>query len=254
MLMGAPSSSAGSCPWRGVGAAEQKIKEAGFHSSRTIWNALRFCDILAGQSQYFTVWGYAMFRILVVEDDAQFNRNVCSYLERNGYAAEGCGDGFAFAKAVREQDKLIPILLLTDWNDFSAKSEGFRIGVDDFMVKPVDMDELVLRVGALLRRANIITSRRLTVGGLTLDADELSANLDGEDIPLTVKEFNILYKLLSYPRRTFTRAQLMDEFWGLDSDTTSRSVDVFITRLRSKFAGCGAFEIVTIRGLGYKAG
>ena len=220
-----------------------------------------------------------MFRILVVEDDAQFNRNVCAYLERHGYAVDGCADGlaafdrmggtmydliisdimmpdldgFAFARAVREQDKLIPILFLTARSDFSAKSEGFRIGVDDFMVKPVEMDELVLRVGALLRRAGILATKRLAVGGLVLDADELSATLDGEDIPLTVKEFQILFKLLSYPKRTFTRAQLMDEFWGLDSDTTSRSVDVFITRLRTKFAACDGFEIVTIRGLGYKA-
>lgn len=223
--------------------------------------------------------GNEMFRILVVEDDPQFNKNVCAYLQRNGYEAEGAEnglaafdkmaatmydliisdimmpklDGFKFAHAIREQDKLIPILFLTARSDFSAKSEGFRIGVDDYMVKPVDMDELVLRVGALLRRANIINSKRLTVGSLTLDADELSATLDGEDIPLTVKEFNILYKLLSYPKRTFTRAQLMDEFWGLDNETTPRSVDVFITRLRSKFASCKDFEIVTIRGLGYKA-
>lgn len=220
-----------------------------------------------------------MFRILVVEDDPQFNKNICAYLQRNGYETEGAEnglaafdkmaatmydliisdimmpklDGFEFARAIREQDKLIPILFLTARSDFSAKSEGFRIGVDDYMVKPVDMDELVLRVGALLRRANIINSRRLTVGSLTLDADELSATLDGEDIPLTVKEFNILYKLLSYPKRTFTRTQLMDEFWGLDNETTPRSVDVFITRLRSKFASCKDFEIVTIRGLGYKA-
>lgn len=220
-----------------------------------------------------------MFHILVVEDDSQFNRNVCAYLQRRGYAAEGCGDGlaafdmmsktiydliisdimmpnldgFAFARAIREQDKLIPILFLTARSDFTAKSEGFRIGVDDFMVKPVDMDELVLRVGALLRRAGILSSKRLTVGTLTLDADETSATLNGEDIPLTVREFNILFKLLSYPKRTFTRTQLMDEFWGLESDTTPRSVDVFITRLRSKFADCQDFEIVTIRGLGYKA-
>ena len=220
-----------------------------------------------------------MFHILVVEDDPQFNRNVCAYLQRHGYSAEGCGDGleafdkmsqtmydliisdimmpnldgFAFAQAVREQDKLIPLLFLTARSDFSAKSEGFRIGVDDFMVKPVDMDELVLRVGALLRRAGILSSKRLTVGSLTLDADETSATLNGEDIPLTVREFNILFKLLSYPKRTFTRAQLIDEFWGLESDTTPRSVDVFITRLRSKFADCQDFEIVTIRGLGYKA-
>ena len=220
-----------------------------------------------------------MIHILVVEDDAKLNQLVCTYLSDCGFETKGCLnandaydemynslydliisdimmpnlDGFAFARAVREQDKLIPILFLTARSDFSAKSEGFRIGVDDFMVKPVDMDELVLRVGALLRRAGILATKRLAVGGLVLDADELSATLDGEDIPLTVKEFQILFKLLSYPKRTFTRAQLMDEFWGLDSDTTSRSVDVFITRLRTKFAACDGFEIVTIRGLGYKA-
>lgn len=220
-----------------------------------------------------------MFQILVVEDDIQFNRNICSYLERGGYRAAGCHDGmeafdrlgekvfdliisdimmpnldgFAFAKAVREQDELIPILFLTARGDISAKSEGFRIGVDDYMVKPVDMEELLMRVGALLRRANIARSKKLTVGALTLNAEEMSAVLDGEDVPLTVREFQILYKLLSYPKKIFTRAQLMDEFWGLDSEVSSRSVDVFITHLRAKFEGCDDFEIVTIRGLGYKA-
>ncbi len=220
-----------------------------------------------------------MFQILVVEDDVQFNRNICSCLERGGYRAVGCHDGmeafdrlgekvfdliisdimmpnldgFAFAKAVREQDELIPILFLTARGDISAKSEGFRIGVDDYMVKPVDMEELLMRVGALLRRANIARSKKLTMGTLTLNAEEMSAVLDGEDVPLTVREFQILYKLLSYPKKIFTRAQLMDEFWGLDSEVSSRSVDVFITHLRAKFEGCDDFEIVTIRGLGYKA-
>ena len=220
-----------------------------------------------------------MFQILVVEDDIQFNRNICSCLERGGYRAVGCHDGMeafdrlcekvfdlimsdimmpnldgvAYAKAVREQDELIPILFLTARGDISAKSEGFRIGVDDYMVKPVDMEELLMRVGALLRRANIARSKKLTVGALTLNAEEMSAVLDGEDVPLTVREFQILYKLLSYPKKIFTRAQLMDEFWGLDSEVSSRSVDVFITHLRAKFEGCDDFEIVTIRGLGYKA-
>lgn len=220
-----------------------------------------------------------MFQILVVEDDIQFNRNICSCLERGGYRAVGCHDGmeafdrlgekvfdliisdimmpnldgFAFAKAVREQDEFIPILFLTARGDISAKSEGFRIGVDDYMVKPVDMEELLMRVGALLRRANIARSKKLTVGALTLNAEEMSAAFDGEEVPLTVREFQILYKLLSYPKKIFTRAQLMDEFWGLDSEVSSRSVDVFITHLRAKFEGCDDFEIVTIRGLGYKA-
>ena len=220
-----------------------------------------------------------MFQILVVEDDAQFNNNICSCLTRGGYRAVGCHDGleafdrlgetvfdliisdimmpnldgFAFARAVREQDELIPILFLTARSDISAKSEGFRIGVDDYLVKPVDMEELLLRVGALLRRANIVRSKQLVVGELTLNADEMSATLHGEDIPLTVREFQILYKLLSYPKKIFTRAQLMDEFWGMDSEVSSRSVDVFITHLRAKFEDCDSFEIITIRGLGYKA-
>jgi DNA-binding response OmpR family regulator len=121
------------------------------------------------------------------------------------------------------------------------------------MVKPVDMDELVLRVGALLRRANIANEKKLTIGSLTMNADEMTAALDGREIPLTVKEFNVLFKLLSYPKKTFTRNQLMDEFWGLETGTTPRSVDVYITKLREKFSDCKDFEIVTVHGLGYKA-
>lgn len=185
-----------------------------------------------------------MFHILVVEDDPQCNKNVCACLQRNGYEAEGAEtglaafdkmaatmyglvisdimmpklDGFEFARAIREQDKLLPILFLTARSDFSAKSEGFRIGADDYMVKPVDMDELVLRVGRCAR-ANIISCKRLTVGSLTLDADGLSATLDGEDIPLTVKEFNILYKLLSYPKRIHLPALSL---WTGSGDWTMR--------------------------------
>lgn len=121
------------------------------------------------------------------------------------------------------------------------------------MVKPIDLDELLLRIGALLRRAKIANSRKLTVGSVTMDADERTAYIGEEEIPLTVREFNILYKMLSYPKKTFTRSQLMDEFW--DGDTTSglRTVDVYMTKLRNKFSGCDDFEIVTVHGLGYKA-
>ena len=121
------------------------------------------------------------------------------------------------------------------------------------MVKPVDLEELVLRVRALLRRANIETERKLTVGNLELDADAMTAVVGDEEIPVTTREFNILYKLLSYPKKTFSRAQLMDEFWGLDTETSLRAVDVYITKLRDKFSGCDGFEIKTVRGLGYKA-
>ncbi len=221
-----------------------------------------------------------MFRILVVEDDRELNRTVCSWLNRNGYEAVGCLnateaydvmyggnmadliisdimmpgiDGFAFAQTIRQQNQQIPILFMTAREDFSAKQRGFQAGVDDYMVKPVDLQELLLRIGALMRRANIANSRILTVGSLTLNADERSATLDGEDIPLTVREFNLLYKLLSYPRKTFTRSQLMDEFWDAGTTASSRTVDVYMTKLRDKFSDCRDFEIVTVHGLGYKA-
>lgn len=221
-----------------------------------------------------------MFKLLVVEDDRELNKTVCSYLNQNGYEAVGCLsateaydvmyggtlvdliisdimmpeiDGFEFARTVRELNTGIPILFLTARDDFASKQRGFRAGVDDYMVKPADLDELLLRVEALLRRAKIAHSRRLEVGSLVLDADERTAYVNGVEVPLTVREFNLIYKLLSYPRKTFTRSQLMDEFWDGDSSSGPRTVDVYMTKLRSKFADCGDFEIVTVHGLGYKA-
>lgn len=220
-----------------------------------------------------------MFKILVVEDDRELNHTVCSFLNHNDYEATGCltadsaydamynttfdliisdimmpeVDGFEFARTVRDLNQEIPILFMTARDDFAAKQRGFRIGIDDYMVKPVDLDELLLRIGALLRRAKIVNSRKLILGGLTLDADQRTAELDGDDIPLTVREFNLLYKLLSYPKKAFTRSQLMDEFWDGDTSSGLRTVDVYITKLRSKFAACKDFEIVTVHGLGYKA-
>jgi DNA-binding response OmpR family regulator len=220
-----------------------------------------------------------MITILVVEDDVKLNKIVCAYLNQHGYSAVSCQgaleafdkmidtktdliisdimmpevDGFKFASLVREQNRVIPILFMTARDDISAKQKGFRIGIDDYMVKPVDMEELVLRVGALLRRANIANEKKLVAGSLTLNADERSAELAGVPIPLTVKEFDILFKLLSYPKKTFTRNQLMDDIWGLETGTTPRSVDVYITKLREKFSDCVDFEIVTVHGLGYKA-
>ena len=220
-----------------------------------------------------------MFKILVVEDDRDLNRTVCAFLNRSGYEATGClnaadaydamyknmfdlivsdimmpgADGFEFATNVRALNENIPILFMTAKDDIASKQRGFRIGVDDYMVKPIDLDELFLRIGALLRRAKIASSRKLEVGSFAMDADEFSATLDGEEISLTKREFNILYKLLSYPKKTFTRQQLMDEFWDADSDTAPRAVDVYMTKLRSKLADCDAFEIKTVHGLGYKA-
>jgi len=220
-----------------------------------------------------------MFRILVVEDDAALNQTVCAYLRRQGYEAVGCmdaqqaydalygqlfdviisdimmpgTDGFEFAETVRELNQEIPILFMTARDDISAKQRGFRIGIDDYLVKPVDLDELVLRIGAVMRRARIAASRKLTVGRLTLDAEERSAYLNGEEVPLTLREFNLLYKLLSYPKKTFTRSQLMDEFWDAESTSGLRTVDVYMTKLRDKFSACEDFKIVTVHGLGYKA-
>ena len=133
----------------------------------------------------------------------------------------------------------------------SAKSK--LAGFDDYMVKPVDLEELLLHVEALLRRAGISTSHKLEVGSLVLDADERAAVLNGEEIPLTVREFNLLYKLLSYPKKAFTRSQLMDEFWDGETGSGLRTVDVYMTKLRQKFSACDDFEIVTVHGLGYKA-
>ena len=220
-----------------------------------------------------------MFQILVVEDDRDLNRTVCAFLNASGYRATGCLsaneaydamystifdlivsdimmpgiDGFEFARTVRSLNEYIPILFMTARDDFASKQRGYRIGVDDYMVKPIDLDELLLRIGALLRRARIAASRKLEVGSFSMDADEHLAMLDGEEISLTNREFNILYKLLSYPKKTFTRQQLMDEFWDADTDTAPRAVDVYMTKLRSKLAGCTDFEIRTVHGLGYKA-
>lgn len=162
-------------------------------------------------------------------------------------------DGFEFAQTVRKVNKQIPILFMSARDDLPSKQKGFQLGIDDYMVKPVDLEELILRVRALLRRANIETERRITVGNLVLDADGMSAEINGEEVSLTTREFNIIYKLLSYPKKTFSRAQLMDEFWDVDSDTSLRAVDVYMTKLRNKLADCDGFKIVTVRGLGYKA-
>lgn len=220
-----------------------------------------------------------MIHVLVVEDDANLNKLVCSYLNNSGFETKGClnaedayeemynnlydliisdimmpgVDGFEFAQSIRRVNKNIPILFMSAKDDLPSKQKGFQLGIDDYMVKPIELDELLLRVRALLRRANIEMERRITVGDLTLDADAMSAELNGEEIPTTTREFNIIYKLLSYPNKTFSRAQLMDEFWGVDSDTSLRAVDVYITKLRDKFSVCGDFEIKTIRGMGYKA-
>lgn len=220
-----------------------------------------------------------MIKILVAEDDAALNRLVCTALKAEGYAPFGVHDGkqalealdserfdmiisdvmmperdgFALAERVRERDKLIPVLFMTARDDKTSKQLGYALGIDDYVTKPFDTDILVLRVKALLRRAKINGDNMLTAGNLTLNREEHTAYLNGEELALTVREFDLLFKLLSFPKRTFTRSQLMDEFWDFDTSATSRTVDVYMAKLRDKTADCDGFEIVTVHGLGYKA-
>jgi DNA-binding response OmpR family regulator len=220
-----------------------------------------------------------MVRILVVEDDKELNMTVCKYLGLNGFEAVGCLsaveaydemygasfdmiisdimmpkiDGFEFAETVRGLNKDIPILFMTAKDDIRSMQRGYKLGIDDYLVKPINLEELLLKIGAILRRANISAERSITVGKLTLNEDEQSCVYDGEEIALTVREFNLLYKLLSNPKKTFTRSQLMNEFWDIEATSGLRSVDVYMRRLREKFESCDEFEIVTVHGLGYKA-
>lgn len=220
-----------------------------------------------------------MAKVLVVEDDAKLNRAVSSYLRDQGYQVVSCTnaddgldqlsnqiidliisdimmpgiDGFEFADSVRRINETIPILFMTALDDLSSKRKGFRLGIDDYMVKPIEFDELLMRVEALLRRAHIANEKKIIIDNLILDADEMTVYIDEEEIPFTVREFHVLYKLLSYPKKTFTRVQLMDEFWGYDTDSDPRTVDVYIAKLRSKIKSCTKVEIVTVHGLGYKA-
>ncbi len=220
-----------------------------------------------------------MAKILIVEDNQDFNRAVSAYLSQYGHDTfSACNaneaydilyenqieliisdimmpgaDGFEFAAAVRETNKEIPILFVTARDDFMSKRMGYGIGIDDYLVKPIDLDELNLKIGALLRRAKIAVSKKVTVGKLVLDVEERSVYYGNDEIQLTVREFNIIFKMLSYPKKTFTRSQLMDEFWDVDTNSSTRTVDVYMTKLREKFSVCEEFEIVTVHGLGYKA-
>ncbi|MFV0466934.1 MAG: response regulator transcription factor [Lachnospiraceae bacterium] len=220
-----------------------------------------------------------MITILVLEDDPKLNYIVCSTLNDHGYRTIGCKDpeeafdqlagesvnliltdimmpgmdGFEFAEEIRGQDKQIPILFMTARDDMTSKKRGFLIGIDDYMVKPIDLDELLLRISAILRRAKISFEKEIMIGNFRLSESETTAYINDEDVGLTVKEFNILFKLLSYPKRTFTRGQIMDEFWGFDSESNPRTVDVSITKIREKISACKQIEIQTVRGLGYKA-
>ena len=220
-----------------------------------------------------------MFTILVAEDDLALQRMMCAFLGLNGYQAIPAGngeealsqidrtmpdlviadvmmpvmDGWELTQELRRAYPLLPIMLVTARTTLEDKRTGFACGADDYLTKPVDLDELLLHVGALLRRSQAMTSHRLTVGETLLDYDSLTVSRDNVSLTLPKKEFYLLFKLLSSPRQIFTRRQLMDEIWGMDAQSDERTVDVHIKRLREKCEVFPDFEIVTVRGLGYKA-
>lgn len=219
-----------------------------------------------------------MVNILLVDDHEKIRKLMEIYLKREGYnilhAENGKQaldlldntsadlviadimmpemDGYELTRSLRNAHFNMPILMVTARDTFPDKKKGFDLGADDYMTKPVDMDELTLRVKALLRRSKISSERQITLGEIVLDYESLEVRTPGETIELPKKEFYLLYKLLSYPKKIFTRQELMDDIWGMDSEADERTVDVHIKRLREKFEDIQEFEIVTIRGLGYK--
>lgn len=220
-----------------------------------------------------------MFNVLVVEDDSKLRQLFCTVLTRNGYhaipAVNGedalsvldkeyidliiCDimmpqmDGFELTQTLRDNNQQLPILMVTARENFADKQQGFLVGIDDYMVKPVNVNEMVLRVGALLRRAKIISERKIEWSQTVLDYDALTVIQGQESVLLPQKEFFLLYKLISYPNKIFTKQQLMDEIWGMDTESDEHTVVVHINRLRERFRESADFEIVTVRGLGYKA-
>ncbi len=220
-----------------------------------------------------------MFHVLVVEDDAKLRSLFCTVLANSGYLALPAPDGeqalsildseyvdliisdimmpgmdgYELIDRLRDSGFTMPILIITAKEAFEDKQRGFLAGADDYMVKPIDVNEMILRVGALLKRARIATEKRIVCGNTTLNYDALTVTVEGQETLLPQKEFYLLYKLLSYPNKIFTRQQLMDEIWGMDSTTDERTVDVHVNRLRERFKTCDDFLIQTVRGLGYKA-
>lgn len=219
-----------------------------------------------------------MSKILIVEDDEELRQLFGRVLKKNGYdiyeAANGqealealhqefCDlvisdimmpvmDGYALVKTLRDEGNQIPVLMITAKDAFDDMRLGFLSGTDDYMVKPVNVNEMVLRVGALLRRAQVMNERRQVIGNTILECDSLTVTMDGKSMVLPQKEFMLLYKMAAYPGRIFTRQQLMDDIWGYEDVTDTHTVDVHIGRLREKFSGNGDFQIVTMRGVGYK--
>ncbi len=219
-----------------------------------------------------------MFKILIAEDDRELRQLFEHVLSKNGFLVTGVSngrealqaldesyydliisdimmpemDGYALAESLRQTGHHLPILMITAKADFDDMRQGFLSGTDDYMVKPVNVNEMVLRVGALLRRAQMINERRLTMGGTVMECDSLTVSVDNETSVLPQKEFMLLYKMASFPGRIFTRQQLMDEIWGYDSESDTHTVDVHIGRLRDRFRDSKDFRIITMRGVGYK--
>lgn len=220
-----------------------------------------------------------MINILLVEDDDKLNKLFYTVLSKQGFNIHSAKDGieafnimennhvdliisdimmpnmngYEFTESIRKFDAEIPILMITAKDDFNSKQKSFLIGIDDYMVKPIDVNEMILRVNALLRRSKIVHDKKQVVGSTVLEYDALSVTVDDETLVLPQKEFYLLYKLLSYPNKVFTRNQLMDEIWGVDSPSDLQTIDVHINRLRRNFENNHDFTIVTVRGLGYKA-
>ena len=220
-----------------------------------------------------------MFKILLVDDDRDFSKAVIAYLGRSGYEMDYASpadeaydkiyaqvydlilsdimmpgtDGFQFASHIRAINRNIPLLFISALDDISSKHKGFQLGIDDYMVKPIELDELLMRIKAILRRSGIAQSKRLVIGDTVLDREERSAYVSGVEISLTQREFDIVFKLLSYPKKIFSRQALMDEFWDSETTSSTRTVDVYVTKLRDKFSSSKDFEIQTVHGLGYKA-
>ena len=219
-----------------------------------------------------------MFRILIAEDDRELRQLFAHVLSRNGYTAVGVSngeealaamdqsffdliisdimmpkmDGYELVRSIRDAGLTTPILMITAKDAFDDMRQGFLSGSDDYMVKPVNVNEMLLRVSALLRRAQMISERRQTIGSTVLECDSLTVTYGGESMVLPQKEFMLLYKMVSFPGRIFTRQQFMDDIWGFDSETDTHTVDVHIGRLRERFRGNPDFRIETIRGVGYK--
>ncbi len=219
-----------------------------------------------------------MFKILVVEDDIKLRGLFSRVLTKNGYAVTCASngkeaidhmdieyfdliitdimmpvmDGYEMVKQIRESGNMLPIIMITAKSEFDDMRQGFLTGSDDFMVKPVNVNEMLIRVSALLRRAQMINERRQTIGNTVLESDSLTIKTNGETMVLPSKEFMLLYKMISFPAKIFTRQQLMDDIWGYESNSETHTVDVHIGRLREKFRDNPDFEIVTIRGIGYK--